>query len=726
MDDIKKGNGLVRIRIENCKNIQNGEISINKNALNVKYASNGTGKSTIGDAIKCFLENNDAALKELKSFGAISEPNVTICTVNDDGTETYESPSFSHIEIFNEAFVQNVVFKESEAITQSFDVFIKTPDFENKRKLLDERLKVLKTDIAEDANIKEMKRVFAEIVAKITFNNNGSITKKGMGKDVINKYNAYNLPNELRKFEDFFQSENRVNWVDWKSKGHVFDDKNKCPFCADILKLEVYETEKKVFESTYSKTMIKNQKDLEDYLSTLKPFINDIDYERIYGLTREITNVKDFEVEFKRFMDEVTFVNRKISEVIGFDSHGMEKEDLDDLSKKINSFIIPIDSIKIFNSEKAKNVFELINSRINGLLTEVSLLKGEIVQLNKLIEKAIDNSKADINKFLKSAGINYEFNIIPSSEKTSKAELKYIGNGGSFYDVSNIRQHLSWGERNSIALILFMYSALQKNADLIILDDPISSFDKNKKYAIMSRLFKSGKEKSFLNKTVLFLTHDFEPVIDLRTKKRFTNKLAKAHFLINSEGNLKETEIFSETDIKSITAMYLDDSKDEELNIINRVASFRKYLEYMHKDYLNNYAYNILASLMKGRAKATIKKEDRSQDVLTEAQFSEGLSEIEKYIKDFDYDNLLKTEFAKEKIIECYKNETNSFLKVQVFRQFYILDEDSIKIDDEILKKFADETFHIENDYTHCLDYKKFDIVPLYIMDKVKVFMDEQ
>ena len=36
----------------------------------------------------------------------------------------------------------------------------------------------------------------------------------------------------------------------------------------------------------------------------------------------------------------------------------------------------------------------------------------------------------------------------------------------------------------------------------------------------------------------------------------------------------------------------------------------------------------------------------------------------------------------------------------------------------------AEESFHIENDYTHCLDYKKFDIVPNFIMQRVEDYMN--
>jgi ABC-type Mn2+/Zn2+ transport system ATPase subunit len=58
-----------------------------------------------------------------------------------------------------------------------------------------------------------------------------------------------------------------------------------------------------------------------------------------------------------------------------------------------------------------------------------------------------------------------------------------------------------------------MYECLTKNPDLVVLDDPISSFDKNKKFAILEMLFRG--QESLQGKTVLMLTHDIEPIIDL-------------------------------------------------------------------------------------------------------------------------------------------------------------------------------------------------------------------
>ncbi|QSB83902.1 hypothetical protein JW296_01580 (plasmid) [Citrobacter freundii] len=45
-------------------------------------------------------------------------------------------------------------------------------------------------------------------------------------------------------------------------------------------------------------------------------------------------------------------------------------------------------------------------------------------------------------------------------------------------------QHLSYGERNAFSIVSFYVpNAWLVSPNLIILDDPISSFDKNKKFA---------------------------------------------------------------------------------------------------------------------------------------------------------------------------------------------------------------------------------------------------
>jgi len=58
---------MMNIEIKNCNNIDSGKIQINKNRLNIKYAMNGIGKSTIAKAIELHIKGDDA-INELMPF----------------------------------------------------------------------------------------------------------------------------------------------------------------------------------------------------------------------------------------------------------------------------------------------------------------------------------------------------------------------------------------------------------------------------------------------------------------------------------------------------------------------------------------------------------------------------------------------------------------------------------------------------------------------------------
>lgn len=45
------------IKIRNCNCIKDADITIVENSLNIKYGTNGTGKSTIGNAISLVAKN---------------------------------------------------------------------------------------------------------------------------------------------------------------------------------------------------------------------------------------------------------------------------------------------------------------------------------------------------------------------------------------------------------------------------------------------------------------------------------------------------------------------------------------------------------------------------------------------------------------------------------------------------------------------------------------------
>ena len=58
----------MRINIKKCNNIDSWYIDFNENELNVKYAINGTGKSTISKALDASIKHNDSEMKYILPF----------------------------------------------------------------------------------------------------------------------------------------------------------------------------------------------------------------------------------------------------------------------------------------------------------------------------------------------------------------------------------------------------------------------------------------------------------------------------------------------------------------------------------------------------------------------------------------------------------------------------------------------------------------------------------
>lgn len=105
--------------------------------------------------------------------------------------------------------------------------------------------------------------------------------------------------------------------------------------------------------------------------------------------------------------------------------------------------------------------------------------------------------------------------------------------------------------------------------DLIILYDPISSFDTNKKYAILRRMFKNiGKrDVSLEGKTVLFLTHDFEPITDFIVVGKLGEERAQTSFICNEHGIVRGHKIDPNSDVKLITIECSEIAKNTDINL---------------------------------------------------------------------------------------------------------------------------------------------------------------
>ena len=115
------------IEIKNCNNIDIGNMELVEGRLNIKYAINGTGKSTISKALEASIKNDDSQKKALLPFKYYE--GVSTITPEISGAEKFNS-----VAIFNEKYVEDYIFQPNELIKNSFEVFIKTSDYENHTK----------------------------------------------------------------------------------------------------------------------------------------------------------------------------------------------------------------------------------------------------------------------------------------------------------------------------------------------------------------------------------------------------------------------------------------------------------------------------------------------------------------------------------------------------------------------------------------------------------------
>ncbi len=697
---------MIRVEVKNCNNINSANIELLKNHLNIRYAMNGAGKSTIAAAIEHSVKNE--SLASLQEFGSEIVPTCTL------------SEKCSNVLVFNEDYVNNFVFQQSEVIPNSFEIFIKTPQYEEKQASIDSKLKKIRVDFSKNEDLRELFSASKTIIAKFPVAPSGKLREAGTFKSLTKSLSPYQLPDELVKFKPLMEKDYTVNWVAWKHEGSNYDGNNICPFCTFGLDAE-YDNQKQKFTTSYAKADVKNRIEMLSLFHSIDSFMEEKAKEKLLQCIQGLQNEVETRLWVDKFYSELIFLVEAITHLENFDPHQVRIDGISKLEEQLTGLIVDTSGLQIFKSKIIEELFESINGKIKALQKETESIKREIGELTSLLVSACNNTIADINDFLFTAGINYIFDIIPEAEGESRTILKYNSNTKEPIEVDNIRGHLSWGERNAFALVLFMHDSLKKDPELIILDDPISSFDSNKKFAIISRLFSSARI-SFKDKTVLMLTHDLQPIIDFIKVNKPKSVPISTYYLQNRSGVISEQEI-SDVDIKPFLKLLAEDSKNNELNIVHRVASLRKLIEHTpNDDNEPKLAYAILSSLLHGKLEPDVLNGPK----LTSAEVTSGEIIIKKYIHDFSYSYYINNVFTKENLLRCFKDDKNSYIKLQVFRVLVEVTSLRTRIEDNPLIKYIDEQFHVENDYMFNLDLLKYDIVPDFVIPKCIKFLEEE
>lgn len=685
------------ITIENCNSVDLAVLAIRKNSLNIKFGPNGIGKSTIAKAIVS-QARNDGSLASLMPFKSRGKPNAPQPKVQ--GIEGLGSAS-----VFDEAFVNQFAFQQDEVVRNSFDIFIKTPDYKKAMEAIDKLFEGIRKSFTDRPEIEQTIKDLEEL--RDAFgkpNKDGSIAKSSK---VLKAYGSGNkiehIPDSLKPFEVFVKSVNPSKWIGWQIKGNEFlEISDTCPYCATPLPNADQKETALAVAKEYDATAIGHLNTLKEVIERLGKYFSGACQENLAKITKAKTELtapqKTFLSDLKNSLDAL------LQQLTGLrDISFYRLRDVEEIDKQLPLLKIDLGMIDKLDSVDTRLVTDPINAQLETLIEKVGILKGQINIQKSKIKKTIEDNQDSINSFLKSAGYKYSVKIIPEPDSY---KMKLVHEDLSEF-ISAASSHLSYGEKNAFALVLFMHQVQSENPDIVVLDDPISSFDKNKKFAIFHELFR-GKA-SLRNRTTLMLTHDIEPAVDIVKVKPeiFQDSQPSATFLSCKKGNVKETAI-TKKDIRTFASICTEIISGESDAIVKAIY-LRRHFEIVDNMGLE---YNLLASLFHKRAVPTILSATENR-TMSEEEMTSAEMKVKQRIPSFDYDALLLEVCSNEIMKGKFFASEVGYEKIQLFR--IITDG---KHDDHVISKFINESYHIENEYVMQLNPVKFDSVPEYVVEE--------
>lgn len=679
---------MSKIKFENIQCIKQGEIDLVKNKLNIKLGYNGFGKSSIAKGLELKINGEDMDVLAPYAGGT---PSIIL------------AESFTSCIVFNEEFVNNYLFAENEIDSNCFDIILHDKISEESFHKIELKTNDLKKSIGKSLN--KMIEDFSLIGANIRYKETGALAFHG--QSVVGKGFKYGGDvfvrggvASLSKYTSMFSMGESPKWVKWFMEGKNYIQSNKCPYCMSNLEehfLDNYAD--KITELFTDVDFGKNNKAKETILK-LADYAPASDKSNIIQINTKSSVDPSDVAKTKLIHDTLQKEITKIQLIENIEKLSFNKRiDKKEIESTLNSCLLDVKYFKSVNTDLQKEA-ENVNRCITNLKTAIDDYVDVLEEFNSFLVGSIESSNKIINNTLKIAGIPYEFNISKDDDNHPIATIKSIE---TKLPVNEIKNHLSFGEKNALSLIIFGFLAKKQNNDLVILDDPVSSFDENKKYALMYYLF--NKTNGFLkDETCLYLTHDIEPIIDFCFAKKNLIEPVISHFYI--DGAIVKDRAITKTDIVS-SIIYERDLINSSTEQLFKIIHLRKFCELSGISH-SEPIYEVLSNAEKLRPTM----EDRNGHLLDVSTQTTGLSEINKYIPGFNYSSFAGL-YSDSKLISLYEDtHINNLEKLFVARILVSKYETICNLDNTIFN-FLTKQYHIENMFIYCI--RDVYTIPKYI-----------
>lgn len=607
---------------------------------------------------------------------------------------------------FDEQYVAKFTFQPDELVSNSFDIFVKTEAYTQIEIEIGAMVESIRLEFTNNNELELFIGHLQELSGAFKLSSKGlSKATSGM-KGLAGGNKLRHIPTGLELYRPFIQSERSVEWIEWQTKGYenfTSLSDSCCPFCTSDSSDKAEQIRNVSVE--YDKAVIKNLVGIITVLDKLGEYFSDAAQRRLTEITTLQGGLEqrheDYIITVKQQTDNLLSLLNTLKTLNGFTF-----SDADNVRASLAAYRLDLNFFSELQSEKTKDIVNRLNSSLDSLILEAGQLQGRVNRQREGIQRLILKHKTDINHFLAYAGYRYKVDIIGTGEQ-SRLKLRHVDHedylsGGS--------QHLSYGERNAFAIVLFMYECLARKPGLIVLDDPISSFDKNKKFAILEMLFRRDTGDCLKNLTVLMLTHDVEPIIDtLKSVKKMFNNQVTASYLRYSEGVVTELPI-QESDIMTF-AQICQVVNESDCDDLIKLIYLRRHYEILDD---RGDAYQVLSNLFHRRTtpidSRELLEEGKGSPPMTTLRFEHGCKSIAQGVSGFDYTQMLRRISDPEYLKALYCRCQTGYEKLQVFRLLEPV------ADNRVIRKFVNETYHIENEFICQLNPARFDLIPEYVI----------
>lgn len=685
------------ITITDCNSISEAQISLRRESLNIKYGPNGIGKSTIARALSLRAQGDDA-LQRLLPFKYRH-------SAGGNSPSVIGADEIKKVLVFDEHYVSQFVFQPDEVVKNSFEIFIKTPEYQAGIEELEAIFEQLKSVFVENEVLDQVIASFTELRNAFTTTKSGAIAKTSKGFKALSMGGKLaTIPKPLLGFEKFLRSDDPAGWLSWQSRGKSYLDlSDNCPFCS------VQSVDKKTavhVSEEYESAAVKNMSSLRLVIEKLAKFFVPARLDQLRKIT---TSLEELTPEQDQFLASLrgqveTLLNKFTAlKEVSFAS----LRDEPDVGTALKSLKIDLELLDALNSEDAQVVVEMMNAQLDDVAQQINEIKRRVGVQKAQVAKSIERNQDEINEYLRSAGYKYAVRIETSGD-SYRMILEHQDAPGHLEAAGS---HLSFGERNAFALVLFMHHVRRDEPDLVVLDDPVSSFDKTKKFAILHKLF-HGKQ-SLRGFTTLLLTHDIEPAIDIvrtATSGQFQATTPAVHFLRSRGGQVAEKSI-KPTDIMTFSQVCDENINSSSDPVIKCIYLRRRYEVHGER----GAEYDVLSSLLHIRDEPSWKGPEGELIPLEAEKREHAVAEIQKVIPGFDYHALLAQLKDQEALKIKFSATDVGYEKVQIFRIASALDPDA-PTGDAAFRKFVNESYHIENEYVMQLNPREFDAVPEHVV----------